>query len=192
MALPVFKIGRCPLAGQAGFDSQALPPNLVQHANPIAEEPLCFEQREPQRGARAPPAIDVRPIVAAGAHANPDAQRLQPPAHDQPGAPGVLLRRDDNHAAQLVAHHGAGQVSGFVGRAVGLIEDGDVRAIDAETLSDSERELEATRTALAEPGEQGRGRATRALRRIAGMLYGVAGLGTIVGSVVAAVEGLSS
>jgi len=26
VALPVFKIGRCPLAGQAGFDSQALPP----------------------------------------------------------------------------------------------------------------------------------------------------------------------
>lgn len=65
-------------------------------------------------------------------------------------------------------------------------------AIDAETLSDSERELEATRTALAEPGEQGRGRATRALRRVAGMLDGVAGLGTIVGSVVAAIEGLSS
>jgi hypothetical protein len=27
VALPVFKIGRCPLAGQAGFDSQALPPS---------------------------------------------------------------------------------------------------------------------------------------------------------------------
>ncbi len=26
VALPVFKIGRCLLAGQAGFDSQALPP----------------------------------------------------------------------------------------------------------------------------------------------------------------------
>ena len=26
VALPVFKIGRCPLTGQAGFDSQALPP----------------------------------------------------------------------------------------------------------------------------------------------------------------------
>ena len=26
VALPVFKIGRCLLEGQAGFDSQALPP----------------------------------------------------------------------------------------------------------------------------------------------------------------------
>jgi hypothetical protein len=29
VALPVFKIGRCLLAGQAGFDSQALPPTFA-------------------------------------------------------------------------------------------------------------------------------------------------------------------
>ena len=60
--------------------------------------------------------------------------------------------------------------------------------IDAETLSESEQEVEATRAALAEHQHS---RAKRALRRVAGMIDGVAGLGTIVGSVVAAVEGLS-
>jgi hypothetical protein len=60
--------------------------------------------------------------------------------------------------------------------------------IDAETLSESEQEVEATRAALS---EHQHGRAKRALRRVAGMIDGVAGLGTIVGSVVAAVEGLS-
>ncbi|WP_127501664.1 hypothetical protein [Actinoplanes solisilvae] len=64
-------------------------------------------------------------------------------------------------------------------------------AIDAGTLSDSEHELEVTRAALAEPGDEGRGRAKRALQRVAGMLDGVAGLGAIIGSAVAAVEALS-
>jgi hypothetical protein len=94
--------------------------------------------------------------------------------HQSPGALPQALASDLDRLGQALrrAHH-----------------DG---AIDAETLSDSERELEVTRTALSEPGEHGRGRATRALRRVAGMLDGVAGLGTIVGSVVAAIEGLSS
>jgi len=41
VALPVFKIGRCLLAGQAGFDSQALPPafglELIRESCPVCE-----------------------------------------------------------------------------------------------------------------------------------------------------------
>ena len=83
VALPVFKIGRCLLVGQAGFDSQALPPSTrqrfafgeltrswqatgppgprsfksaasVRHPQPVRDIPLRLEQRESQRRAVAP------------------------------------------------------------------------------------------------------------------------------------------
>ncbi|MEV6303250.1 hypothetical protein AB0M02_27825 [Actinoplanes sp. NPDC051861] len=61
--------------------------------------------------------------------------------------------------------------------------------VDEGTLMDAEHEIGVTRQALAQPDA---GRAVRAMRRLGGMLDGVAGLGGLAGAVIAAIEGLSS
>ncbi|MEU4422504.1 hypothetical protein AB0F81_17890 [Actinoplanes sp. NPDC024001] len=58
--------------------------------------------------------------------------------------------------------------------------------LDADTLSEAEHEISVARAAP-DPG-----RAARALRRLGGMLDGVAGLGALAGAVAAAVESLGS
>ncbi|MEU4560975.1 hypothetical protein AB0F72_21560 [Actinoplanes sp. NPDC023936] len=58
--------------------------------------------------------------------------------------------------------------------------------LDRDVREEAEHEIEAARTALASTD---RNRAVRALRRLSGMLEGVAGFGALAGSVIAAVEG---
>ncbi len=64
--------------------------------------------------------------------------------------------------------------------------------VDTDTLADAEHEVDVTRSALSPSGGPDPGRAIRALRRLSGMMDGIAGLGTMVGAVVAAIEGLAS
>ncbi|MFC7531882.1 hypothetical protein [Actinoplanes sp. GCM10030250] len=62
--------------------------------------------------------------------------------------------------------------------------------IDTGTLADAQHEVEVTRAAMSEPAPDS-GRAIRAMRRAGGMLDGIAGLGALAGSVVAAIESLT-
>jgi hypothetical protein len=131
--------------------------------------------------------------------------------HSQ-GGPAVPISRPEyfQNVASGTAHVGAqiGKNTGTVSVGRAVVPDG-VEAelhrladalrqahhrgqVDTETLTEAEHELDATRSALSTSGAPDRGRAIRALRRLSGMMDGIAGLGAMVGSVVAAIEGMAS
>ncbi|MFI7542861.1 hypothetical protein [Actinoplanes sp. NPDC049599] len=64
--------------------------------------------------------------------------------------------------------------------------------LDRETLADSEHEVGVTRTALASADPEQHGRAVRALRKLGGLVGGLAGSGTAVATLLAQVERLTS
>ncbi len=87
----------------------------------------------------------------------------------------------------------AERVEAELDRLLGALRQAHHRGeVDTDTLADAEHEVDATRSALSTSDGPDPGRAIRALRRLSGMMDGIAGLGTMVASVVAAIEGLAS
>ena len=80
-------------------DSQALPP-LICQPDPVAEQPLRFEQREAQRRCGSSTSDRRwRDRSGCGAHDHLHADRPHPPVHHQPRAARMLFRRDDDDAS---------------------------------------------------------------------------------------------
>jgi hypothetical protein len=61
--------------------------------------------------------------------------------------------------------------------------------IDAATLADARHELDTAESALPATDEQRRGQARRALRKLTGLLGGVAGFGAQVAAILSAFDG---
>jgi hypothetical protein len=61
--------------------------------------------------------------------------------------------------------------------------------IDTATLADARQELDVAGAALPATGDEQRGQARRALRKLTGLLAGVAGFGAQIAAILSAVEG---
>jgi hypothetical protein len=61
--------------------------------------------------------------------------------------------------------------------------------IDTATLADARQELDVAGAALPATGPEERGQARRALRKLTGLLAGVAGFGAQIAAILSAVEG---
>ena len=83
MALPVFKTGCCPLAGQAGFDSQALPPAFVHKSTRVQSTEVQKHAGSKARGFKARGFKGTAGSLRAGRRAYGDAAYQRPADHDE-------------------------------------------------------------------------------------------------------------
>ena len=116
VALPVFKIGRCLLAGQAGFDSQALPP--------IAPWPIGGSAWESNPAC---PARRQRPILKTGRATGP--RSLPQRSYQQTQATRFGIRQDPASTSSAPASRNCSTVNPPVATAIDL-RAGDARAFD--------------------------------------------------------------
>ncbi|MDI6104130.1 hypothetical protein QLQ12_36615 [Actinoplanes sp. NEAU-A12] len=87
----------------------------------------------------------------------------------------------------------AGDLAGGLDRLRDTLNQAHRRGeIDAATLADAQHELDAAEAALPATDEQQRGQARRALRKLSGLLSGVAGFGAQVATVLSTFEGIGA